>query len=76
MFVNMFTAPGPPGRLQEELRDLLFGIIYRRDSAGVSQTADSGEIFIGNNLIRGPLEEMVDNTNVTLQLNDKTDNKA
>ena len=59
MFVNMFTAPGPPGRLQEELRDLLFGIIYRRDSAGVSQTADSGEIFIGNNVI--PEEEMVDN---------------
>ena len=59
MFVNMFTAPGPPGRLQEELRDLLFGIIYRRDSAGVSQSADSGEIFIGNNVI--PEEEMVDN---------------
>ena len=64
MFVNMFTAPGPPGRLQEELRDLLFGIIYRRDSAGVSQTADSGEIFIGNNVI--PEEEMVDNIKVNL----------
>ena len=45
----------PPG-----LRDLLFGIIYRRDSAGVSQTADSGEIFIGNNVIKDqPEEEMI-----------------